>query len=113
MACRCLTVQRPDITPTLSHAINRPGANVWKGSNEGSAIKSFEMEASHVGDLGCFVFMASCGVVRIFPQILWHFLSGRSVIQGQRHLLSWRKIQVLVALLEQLLQNVVEAHSQA
>ncbi len=101
------------MTPTLSHAINRPGANVRKGSDEGSAIKSFEVEASHVGDLGCFVFMASCGVVRIFLQSLRHFLSGRSVIQGQRRLLSWRKIQVLVVLLEQLLQNLVEAHSQA
>ena len=58
------------MTPTLSHAINRPGANVRKGSDEGSAIKSFEMEVSHVGDLSCFVFMTSRGVVRIFLQSL-------------------------------------------
>ncbi len=101
------------MTSTFFHTNNRTGANVWKGSDEGSAIKSFGMEASHVGDLGCFVFMASCGVVRIFLQSLRHFLSGRSVIQGQRRLLSWRKIQVLVVLLERLLQNLVEAHSQA
>ena len=43
------------MTSTFSHAVNRPGAN-------------FEMEASHVWDLGCFVFMASSGVVRMFLQ---------------------------------------------
>ena len=58
------------MTSTFSHAINRPGANVRKGSDEGPALKTLEMEASHVGDLGCFVFMASCGVVRIFLQSL-------------------------------------------
>jgi hypothetical protein len=58
------------MTSALSHAINRPGANVRKGSDEEPAIKSFKLEASHVGDLGCFVFMASCGVVRIFLQSL-------------------------------------------
>lgn len=68
--CWSPTGQRPVMTSTLSHAINRPGANVRKGSDEEPAIKSFKLEAPHVGDLGCFVFMASCGVVRIFLQSL-------------------------------------------
>ncbi|CAM4733386.1 unnamed protein product [Leuciscus chuanchicus] len=35
------------MTSTFSHAINRPGANVRKGSDEGPAVKTLEMEASH------------------------------------------------------------------
>ncbi|CAM4732868.1 unnamed protein product [Leuciscus chuanchicus] len=35
------------MTSTFSHAIKRPGANVRKGSDEGPAVKTLEMEASH------------------------------------------------------------------
>ncbi|CAM4732930.1 unnamed protein product [Leuciscus chuanchicus] len=37
------------MTSTFSHAIKRPGANVRKGSDEGPAVKTLEMEASPLG----------------------------------------------------------------